>query len=88
MLQRDTAALDKALQDAGMETDSDSLNYEMAEDNYGFGQDGKGKNGQSGTDNAKTNTGNSDEDELEIIETTMNWDVDPNTGHVHYNIMA
>ena len=33
MLQRDSAALDHALQEAGMETDSDSLNYEMAEDN-------------------------------------------------------
>ncbi len=85
MLQRDMAALERALQDAGLETGADSLNYEMAEDNYGFGDDKNGQNGNSGTENAENNL---DENDIEIIETTMNWNVDPETGHVHYNILA
>lgn len=85
MLQRDAATLDRALQDAGLETGSDSLNYEMASEGYDFntGQDGSG--GQTGTNLEGDNTGN---DEVELIETTMTWDVDPNTGHVHYSILA
>ena len=46
------------------------------------------KNGNSGTDNAKDSSGVSTDEEIEIIETTMNWNVDPETGHVHYNILA
>ncbi len=84
MLQRDANALDKALQDAGLETGSDSLNYEMAAEDHAFNQDGKHENGQTGTENAKDNG----EAEEEIIATTMTWDVDPNTGHVHYSILA
>jgi flagellar hook-length control protein FliK len=84
MLQRDANALDKALQDAGLETGSDSLNYEMAAEDHAFNQDGKHENGQTGTENAKDNG----EIEEEIIETTMTWDVDPDTGHVHYSILA
>lgn len=83
MLQRDAAALERALQDAGLETGSDALNYELAEENYGFGSDGR-ENGQTGTDNARHST----EEEEDIILTTMDWDVDPETGHVHYNIIA
>lgn len=85
MLQRDAAALERALQNAGMDTGADSLNYKMAEENYGFGSDNNGRNsngqGKTGTDHASQ----SNED---IIETTMNWNVDPDTGHVHYNIIA
>ena len=84
MLQRDSAALDRALQDAGMDTGSDSLNYEMAEDNYNFGDDRNGRGNNSGTENAMNNN----DDDIEIIETHMNWNVDPTTGHVHYNIIA
>lgn len=85
MLQRDAASLQNALEDAGMETGSDSLNYEMAEDNHSFGDGKNNRNGHSGTENANQNTTDLEE---EIIETTMNWNVDPNTGHVHYNILA
>lgn len=87
MLQRDTASLERALQNAGLDTDSGSLNYEMAGEDYAFhtGKDGH-NNGHSGN----TNHGDgveADTDE-DIIETTMTWDVNPETGHVHYNIMA
>lgn len=87
MLQRDAAALERALQNAGLETDSDSLNYQMAEDNYNFGagKDGKG----SGNGHAGSGQGSSaDAEEEVIIETTMTWDVDPETGHVHYSLLA
>lgn len=85
MLQRDVLALEKALQDAGLETDSGSLNFEMAENNEGFNsnKDGNGAQGQSG----QSANGESEEDLL-LIETTMTWDVDPETGHVHYSILA
>ncbi len=85
MLQRDVAALDRALQDAGFDTGSDSLNYQMAEDDYGFGDRKNSQNSDSGTNSASDNM---EETEEEIIETTMNWNVDPDTGHVHYNIYA
>ena len=84
MLQRDAAALERALQDLGMETGSDSLNYEMAQENYNFGEDSRGRQDNSGTDHARNNT---DED-IEVILTNVDWNIDPRTGHVHYNILA
>ncbi len=85
MLQRDASALDRALQDAGLETGSDSLNYEMASEDYAFNTGKDGSGAQTGTNLEGDSTGN---DEVELIETTMTWDVDPNTGHVHYSILA
>lgn len=86
LLQKDAAALERALQDAGLETDSGSLNFEMAADNYAF--DGGDKD--SSENGHHTNNGNTDnaEEDNDIINSTMTWGVDPNTGHVHYNIVA
>ena len=85
MLQRDANALEKALQNAGLETGSDSLNYDMAESGY-FSDDNK--NGRNSGQQA-SNASNSDNDEeIEVIETTMTWVVDPETGHMRYNILA
>jgi flagellar hook-length control protein FliK len=84
MLQRDVAALERALSDLGMETGSDSMNFEMASEDYNFGEDSKGRHGNSGTDHAMNNT---DED-IEMIFTNVDWNIDPRTGHVHYNILA
>lgn len=88
MLQRDAGALERALQNAGLDTDSGSLNYEMAGDDYAFdmGKDGNNKNGSSGN-GSNANNGEAGEDE-DLITTTMTWNVDPDTGHVHYNILA
>ncbi len=86
MLQRDAHALEKALQDAGLETGSDSLNYEMAEGDY-FG-DRKNNNSSSGENSQTGENSINDDESLEIIETEMTWMVDSETGHVHYNIMA
>ncbi len=87
MLQRDTSSLERALQNAGLETDGISLSFEMAQDGNSFSNDrdnDKNYNGKAGDD--------SSEDQMEedgmVIATTMTWDVDPETGHVHYNILA
>lgn len=87
MLQRDTAALERALQNAGLETDSGSLNYEMAQKDYAFNSDNNGNNHQNGAGNSSGNNAEDDETGT-IIETTMTWNVDPKTGHVHYNLLA
>ena len=86
MLQRDAQALERALQNAGLETDSGSLDFQMAEDGHAFNsdRDGDSRNGGTGSNSKESN----DNDDIELIETTMNWDVDPETGHVHYNILA
>lgn len=83
MLQRDANALEKALQDAGLDTSGDSLNFEMAAEDHNFhsGKDSQ----QSGTSKTGTDLESDNED---IIITNMTWDVDPETGHVHYSILA
>jgi flagellar hook-length control protein FliK len=85
MLQRDAAALERALQNAGLETGSDSLNYEMASQDYNFNGDREGQSSGGGTGSSGTDA---EESDIEIIETTMTWDVDPETGHVHYSLLA
>ncbi len=83
MLQRDANALEKALQNAGLEANSDSLNFEMAAEDHNFhsGKDSQ----QSGSSKTGTDLESDNED---IIVTNMTWDVDPETGHVHYSILA
>ena len=83
MLQRDAASLERALQNAGLETDSGSLNYEMAAEDYAFNNNSQGGNGSANGGNS-----GSTEENTETIETTMTWDVDPETGHVHYSLLA
>ncbi|MEM6812219.1 MAG: flagellar hook-length control protein FliK [Pseudomonadota bacterium] len=81
MLQRDAQALERALQNAGLEADGSALDFQLADDGYGFG-DGKGESGgYEGGNSADA------EDEDEIIETSMSW-VDPETGYVHYSILV
>jgi hypothetical protein len=83
MLQRDAQLLERALQDAGLETAGDSLNFELAQDGHEFshngGHQGEGSQGQGG--------GGSGEPE-ELIQTSMNWYVDPETGLQRYDILA
>src|SRR5690606_32855292 len=79
MLQRDAHVLERALQDAGLDTNS-SLSFELADDGH-FGQDG-------GHDGHRNGASNPQQDDAEIIETTMNWYVDAATGHMRYDILA
>jgi len=85
MLQRDAQILERALQDAGLDTDG-GLSFELAE--HGFDFDQHNQRG-GGHDNGRTGgVEGQDGEELEIIETTMNWRVDPETGHMRYDILA
>lgn len=82
MLQRDAQILERSLQGMGMDTGS-GLSFELAQDNM-FQNDGDrgGENYQSG----KSADG---KDSLEtVIESTMTWSVDPQTGMQHYNILV
>lgn len=83
MLQRDSSILQQALQDAGLDADGSSLSFELAQDGHDFGQDNSRGGGH---DAGGTGAGGALDDD--IIETVMNWQVDPETGHMHYNIMV
>jgi len=85
MLQRDAQVLERALQDAGMDTGG-GLSFELAQDGSFFERDGNGSGGNSGG-------GNSDDTgEInapgETIETRMDWYVDPATGMTRYDALV
>lgn len=84
MLIRDAASLERALQDAGLTTDSASLSFELAQDGSAFNSDNDGEGGgephhKNGTELAM---------DEQTIETTMTWQVDPDTGYIRYNLLA
>lgn len=83
MLQRDAQVLERALQEAGLDADG-GLSFELAE--HGFDFDGHNQRG-GGHDSGGTGAG-ADGEEIEIIESTMTWFVDPETGHTRYDIWA
>lgn len=79
MLQRDSHVLERALQDAGLDTSGSGLSFELSSHNENLGGGGQfGYGGGRSDDNAPA----------EIIESTMTWHIDENTGHQHYNILA
>ncbi len=79
MLQKDSQVLERAMAEAGLNAD-DGLSFELASENHDFGGRGK-QNGQSGQKSANQDDGT-------IINSSMDWHVDPNTGHMHYSILA
>lgn len=82
MLQRDAHVLERALQEAGMDGGGNDLSFALARDDESFGRNGQG-NGQS-AGNGQTDG----EEDLTIIETTMNWYVDPESGVQRYDLIA
>ncbi|MGH1378199.1 MAG: flagellar hook-length control protein FliK [Alphaproteobacteria bacterium] len=81
MLKQDSDALERALNSAGLDTDGE-LSFELASENHEFNQD---KNQSS---NGKQN-GNSDGlPNEDVIETSMDWQVDPQTGQMHYSVLV
>ncbi len=80
MLQRDSHLLERALFDSGLDASGSELSFELADSGYQFNGDGDSSHGGrgGGLDNAPD----------EIIETTMTWRVDPETGHMRYSILA
>lgn len=86
MLQRDSHMLERALQEAGLDVDGSSLNFELAQDGSLFDQDG---NNNSGSNASGGSNGGADNGEgEEIIEATMDWYVDPETGLTRYDLLA
>jgi hypothetical protein len=86
MLQRDSYALERALQSAGLETNSDSLTFEL-QDHGSFAHDNNGK----GNDENSFGGGNADTQDADlgnVIQSSVMWQVDPSSGHVRYNIFA
>lgn len=82
MLQRDAQTLERALQDSGLDTGS-GLEFTLADDNQQFSQDGR----HDGSRNPARRGGENEDNET-VIESTMTWVVDPNTGHTHYSILV
>lgn len=84
LLQRDAHTLERALQNAGIDTaGGESLRFELAGENFDFGgnredRHGGNESGQraDGTENAL------------ILETRMDWYVDPETGLQRYDILV
>lgn len=87
MFQRDAHALENALNQAGVKTDSSSLSFSMAQDQNAFQQamnDQGGENRQGGASGGQAASA----PEAEPIETRMPVFTDPKTGLTHYNILA
>jgi flagellar hook-length control protein FliK len=86
MLQRDAHALERALQSSGLETGKDALTFEL-QDHGSFAQD---DNGERGGDKSfgRGNAGTQDAADIDIIQSSVMWQVDPSTGHVRYNLLA
>jgi hypothetical protein len=83
LLQRDSHVLQKALQDSGVDS-SGGGNISFA-----LSKDGGGNNGGQQNQGGRQNTGApSGEEGGTIIASTMNWLVDPETGTVHYSLLA
>lgn len=84
MLQRDAHVLERALQEAGMETGG-GLSFELAQDGGFFERDGHGTGGNSGgADDDAGETGG----DVETIEARMDWYVDPETGLTRYDALV
>lgn len=81
MMQRDAHILQKALNDAGLDTGSNGLTFELSQDGSAFGQQNRQGGSQSG------GKGKSGADDQQVIETTMDWSVDTG-GAWHYDALA
>ncbi len=81
MLQRDADVLQRALSDAGLDSQGD-IAFELAGDQQnthsGRGGENSGKNG------ARSDAG----EDPNLIETTMDWHVDPESGHMRYSLLV
>ncbi len=88
MLQRDAQILERALLDAGLDVDSGGLSFELSQDGNLFDDDNKGQGGSSGDGNNGEGSEAAADENIEIIETTMDWYADPNTGLMRYDALV
>lgn len=84
MLQRDAQALERALQESGLDNHNE-LSFELADQDHSFNANDRGAD-SSGSSKGGDN-GNA-ADDGEIIETSMDIQIDPETGRIRYNILA
>ena len=84
MLQRDAQILERSLQGIGLETGDGGLSFELAQDNM-FQNEGD-RGGERYQTGGKAPAGSIEG--TEVIETTMTWHVDPETGMQRYNILV
>lgn len=84
MLQRDADALNRMLSETGLDVTDGGVSFELAEQGFDF-DDGNQRGG--GHDKGGTGAGGEQAEE-EIIESTMTWHVDPETGMTRYDIWA
>ncbi len=79
MLQRDSQTLQQALNNSGIDNSAD-LSFEMASENHDFNQ--KYNDSKTGENS------NSTDDDEQILQSKMDWYVNPETGLMHYNIIV
>ena len=82
MLQRDAQILERALQEAGLDVSSENLEFELAAQDHDFNDDGS-HDGQGSGSHA-----NGTDDDIEIIETTMTWYTDAESGLQRYDMVV
>lgn len=88
MLQRDALTLERTLQNSGFDTSGSAISFELANQ----GDNPFNNNGEGGgeKDFGKGGIGNG-QDALSgdnIIQSSVMWQIDPDSGHVRYNIFA
>jgi flagellar hook-length control protein FliK len=84
MMQRDAHILERALHDAGIDTDG-GVSFELAQDGGTFADNGRGgERGASGGGSSDADGGT----EETVIETKMDWYIDPHTGATRYDILT
>lgn len=87
MMQRDQAVLQQALNDAGMDTGSGGITFELAQDG-GFSGDFSRQRGGNDSGGGDTGFGTEPAKDNDRQEMTMNWSVDSRTGLMHYDVLA
>lgn len=92
MFLRDSHALQSALDQAGLKTDSASLSFELSQDGSAFQQALGGGQNQSGSSSSgkrwtASSNQNVDLSQLPPIETVMDLSTDPKTGLTRYNLL-
>lgn len=87
MLQRDANALERALQQAGLEPGAEGISFELAQDNGAFSHDNNGQGADNGNFGGGA-SGAQDAGAGETVQSSVMWQVDPSTGHVRYNLFA
>ncbi|MCC6598371.1 MAG: flagellar hook-length control protein FliK [Alphaproteobacteria bacterium] len=83
MLQRDAHSLQRVLENTGL--DSGGLSFELAGQDHNFtGDNQRGGGHENGGTGAQTGPDTNDN----TLQTTMTWHIDPNSGHMRYDILA